>query len=410
VAGGGKGNAVYRIDTEGFVRAVFRRPVTIFAMVLQGDVLTLGTGHGGGVFAVDLADERVSMVVKVDPKDVVALAAGPKGRLVLGTADQAAVYALGADLARKGTLVSKVLDAGQVARWGTVRVRADVPAWCKVTVATRSGNVAKPDERTWSDWSAELPANKGWARIVSPPGRFLQYRLSLQGTGKVTPVVDQVEVVYQVGNLAPVVRAVTVVPSAHPKRREERAGGRKPFRMIRVQASDPNGDALAYSYYFRRRGRKVWIKLAEKSSQSSYAWDTTGLADGPYEVRVVASDEPDNPRGQALEAGRISRAVVVDNNPPAVSGLKAKDAGGGRAVLSGKVADTTSRIVRIDYAVDTNDEWRPVLPADGICDSPSEAFSVTIPELEPGVHRLAVRVTDEYNNTGYASVEVTVGK
>ena len=401
---------MYRIDADGFVRAVFRRPVTILSMVLQKGTLLLGTGHGGQVFAVEVQADRATVLTKVDPKDVTSLAVDATGRVYLGTAGQAGLFVLGRGYARKGTCISKPLDAKQISRWGTLRVLAEVPPGCGVTVATRSGNVAKPDEKTWSDWSAELPVGKGWTKITSPPGRFFQYRLTLQGSGKATPVVDQVEVVYQVGNLAPVVRAVTVVPSAHPKRREERPGGRKPFRMIRVQASDPNGDSLAYSYYFRRRGRKLWVKLLERSDRSSYAWDTTGLADGPYEVRVIASDEPDNPRGQALAVGRISRAVVVDNNPPAVSGLKAKDAGGGRALLTGKVADTTSRIVRIDYAVDTNDEWTPVLPDDGICDSTREGFSVTVPELEPGVHRLAVRVTDEYGNEAYTSVEVTIGK
>jgi len=403
----GKGNAVYRIDAGGFVRAVFRRPVTLWAMVLRDGVLTLATGHGGQMFAIDLADDRTSMVAQLDPKDVTALAVDAKGKLVLGTADKAAVFAIGTDLARKGTLTSEALDAKQIAQWGTARVRADVPAWCSATIATRSGNVEEPDDKTWSTWSREMSVDKGWTRIASPAGRFLQYRLTLSRTGKSTPRIDHVRLVYQVQNLAPAVRAVQVVPSPHPKQRDK-TGGPKPFRMIQIQATDPNGDPLSFKIEFRRLGHRRWITLAEKLGEPKYAWDTTGLAEGTYEVRVEASDTPSNPPPAALAAARISRPVVVDNAPPAVKALKAADGGKGTATFSGTVTDATSRIVRIHYAVDTNDEWVAVLPTDGMCDSQTESFSVRIAQIEPGAHRLAVRVVDEYGNTGYDAVEVDV--
>ncbi|KKK56532.1 hypothetical protein LCGC14_3063580, partial [marine sediment metagenome] len=261
---GGKGNAVYRIDRDGFVRAVFRRPVTIWAMALRKDVLILATGHGGEVFTVDLIGDRTSMVVKLDPKDITAMAADAAGKLYLGTADKAAVYALSAGLARKGTLVSKVLDAGQIASWGSADVRADVPSWCSAKIAVRSGNVAEPDDKTWSAWSRESSASKGWTKLTAPAGRFLQYRLSLSGNGRNTPSVDQVQLVYQVRNLAPTVSAVQVVPGGDPKKRGGKGPGPKPFRMIQIKAADPNSDPLRYAIHFRRVGRKLWIKLVDK--------------------------------------------------------------------------------------------------------------------------------------------------
>ena len=177
--------------------------------------------------------------------------------------------------------------------------------------------------------------------------------------------------------------------------------------MVQIQAADPNGDPLRFAVHFRRHGHQRWIKLEDKLDKPQYPWDTTGVADGVYEVRVVASDDPANPPGSALDDARISRAVVVDNTAPVVANLAAK-ADKGKAALSGTVTDAGSRVVRIEYSVDTNDEWVAVLPKDGICDSGREAFSVEVPDLEGGAHRLAVRVTDEYKNTGYGSVEVTV--
>ncbi len=404
-----KGNAVYRIDPSGAVRAVFRRPVTILAMVLHEGALTLGTGHGGQVFGVQLDDDRTAMLAKVDPRDVTAMAADGDGKLYIGTAGKAGVFALGSGLARKGTLISKVLDANQIARWGTVGVRAQVPTWCKVTVAVRSGNVAKADDNTWSAWSGETKATAGWAGVEAPAGRFAQYRLTFTGNGKATPVVEQVQLVFQVQNLPPLITAVKVTPSASAKSGQKSPTGRKPFRLVVIAATDPNGDKLRYAISFRRRGDKLWIKLADKHAKPLYAWDTLATVDGTYEVRVEASDALANPPASALTAARISRAVVVDNTPPRVAKLTVKAVDGGVKV-SGSGSDAASRIRTMAYAVDSNDEWIPLPAADGICDSRDEDFVVTIDGLAAGAHRIAVRVIDEFGNTGYAAREVTVKK
>jgi len=408
----GKGNAVYRIDKEGFVRAIFRRPVTILAMAMHGGELTLATGHGGEVFAVGADEDRVTMLAKVDPKDVTAMVAGPEGRLYLGTADQAGLFAIGGGFAGKGTYISKVLDAKQISRWGTFSVLADVPGACKATIATRSGNVAEPDEKTWSQWSAERPLERSWQPISSPAGRFLQYRLTLTSDGKSTPVVDHVRLVYQADNLPPSISAVQIVPNYKPARPGRGETPTQPlrYRIITTKAADPNKDDLEYAVFFRRLGNSKWIKLTEKVTAPLYVWDTLGVGDGTYELRVEVSDARANPPKSALTSVRISRPVVVDNSPPQVTDLVVKPAGKGKVSLAGKVADMTSRIASIAYAVDTNEDWTAILAADGICDSLRESFSATAEELAAGRHRIALRVTDEFNNSGYASMEVTVGE
>ncbi len=408
----GKGNAVYRIDRDGFVRAVFRRPVTILAMTMHQDKLTIGTGHGGQIFTIEPEDDRISVLVKVDPKDVTTLAVGGKGELYVGTADKAGIFAVKPEFAGKGTCTSKVLDGKQISRWGTLSVRADVPADCRATIATRSGNVAKPDEKTWSSWSAETPVSGQWTAIGSPAGRFLQYRLTLSSEGKATASVDQVRLVHQGDNLAPAVQAVQAIPNHKPGRPDRSKAGDKPlrYRIIMAKAADPNGDDLQYAVHFRRDGHKRWIQLAEKLTEPLYSWDTLGVGDGSYQIRVTVSDARANPPATALTAARISRPVIVDNSPPRVVDLAVKPAGKGKVSLAGKIADATSRIRTIEYSVDTNDEWTVITPDDGICDSQRESFSATIDQVDAGAHRIAVRVADELSNTGYASVEVTVGK
>ncbi len=408
-----KGNAVYRIDPAGFVRAVFRRPVAVLDMALHGQELVLATGHGGQVFGVDPDRDRTGMLVKLDPKDVTAIAGDGNGRLYLGTADQAAVYLLRQDLATRGTYLSAALDAKQIAAWGTLRVRASVPSGCSATIATRSGNIAKPDDDTWSEWSGETPVGRGWVPMASPAGRFLQYRLTLTGEGRVTAAIEQVGLVYQVRNLPPVVRGVEVTPSIPPdsKRRQGEAATerRLTYRMVKVDAADPNGDPLQYAVYFRRAGTETWIRLVKEFDKNVYPWNTTTVPDGVYEVRAEASDAPANPQGSAESAARVSRAVVVDNTPPKVAGLTARRTGKGKLTLRGAVTDAGSRIVQIQYAVDSIEQWREVLPADGICDSQKETFSAAVEDLEPGAHHVAVKAVDEYGNTGHAAIEASAG-
>lgn len=408
----GRGNAVYRIDKEGFVRTIFRKPVAIFTMVMQDDTLILGTGHKGEVFSLDTSGDRISQLVKVDPKDITAIAVGKNGKLYFATADSARLFELGRDFAKKGTYTSKVFDAKQISRWGSINIHADIPRDCALTVSTRSGNVSEPDDRSWSDWSVETIVPPGWLKITSPAGRFFQYRLTFAGNGKATATIDRVEVIRQMGNLPPAVPSVKVNSTARVPNSSSppRSTDPKRYRVIKVKCTDPNEDSLWYAFYYRRKGNKLWIKLADKKKRPVYYWDTLGVADGIYEVRVVVSDAPSNPPAEALTAERISRDIVVDNTPPMIVTFTVKQQGKGKVALSGKVADTLSRISDIAYSIDTDEHWITILPDDGICDSSKEAFSTIIKDIEPGLHRVAIRVRDEFNNTAYASVEITVVK
>ena len=58
------------------------------------------------------------------------------------------------------------------------------------------------------------------------------------------------------------------------------------------------------------------------------------MADGRYEVKVVASDAAANPPGQGKTASRVSDPVVVDNTPPVIGDLKATEQGGGGAKIA----------------------------------------------------------------------------
>ena len=403
----GKGNAVYHIQPNGLVRTIFRKPVTILAMQLRDKKLILATGNGGAVYAVRTDGARTEQLIDTEAKQVTALAYSGQN-LVFATANKGSVGAIFKDLAPKGSYTSEAMDAQQIVQWGTMRLAASSPNGAKVTVATRSGNLAKPDDKTWSSWSKEQTVNGGFIPIMSPSARFLQYRLGLAvGQENTGPVVAGVGMIYQMGNLPPVVPSVVFTSSSKPN--EPAPVGQQKYRMITIQAADPNGDKLIYSLEYRRVGDETWVLITDKHPKPIYIWDTLSVGDGEYELRVTAHDSPTNVTTAALSGSRISERILVDNTPPVIKGLSAK-AVGSTATVRGTVTDAGSRIVEIAYTIDSRDTWKTTLSSDGICDSDNERLAIQIKDLKPGTHRIAVRIADQYGNISYGYTSVTVVK
>ncbi len=407
-ARGGPGNAVYLIRSDGLVETVFRRPVTILAMILSDGKLILGTGNGGGIYRVTLDGDEIALIADTDAKQVTSLAARGE-EIIFGTANKGSVALLEKGFARKGTYVAKALDAKQIAQWGTMQLDGRTPPGTKVTIASRSGNLNDPDEKTWSSWSGEMPLQSGFLPIGSPAGRFLQYRLSFTSNGRSSATISGVKLVYQVGNLAPAVQAVTVVASPKGRTSSETAGGAMPWRHIAIKASDGNGDKVRFILAFREVGTDGWITVTDKLLVPKYVWDTRSVGDGRYELRVTASDDPVNPPSGARTGARVSDPFVIDNTPPAVRDLAAKVAAG-EASVSGLAVDAVSRVASIHYSVDSQTKWVALLPTDGICDSNSERFAFGVKDLKGGAHRIALRVADILGNVGYGAVIVNIAK
>ncbi len=412
----GPGNAVYYLSSEGLARPIFRRPVSILAMLLHDGRLILGAGNSGQIFSVDPATRQSVMLADTDASQVTCLAVGWDGDIIFGTANKGSVWQLGKGLARSGSFTSAPMDAQQVARWGTLQLGFSLPKGAAITVATRSGNLAKPDDRTWSPWSQETAATDGFIQIASPSARFLQYRLTMSCDGSATAAASDVRLVYQVGNLPPEIAKVQVSGPDEPA--QGGPGGPPPgpagsggptaqsTRNIAIQAADANNDQLVCTIEYRQVGSDNWIKIADKLDKPSYAWDTKTVADGKYELRVTASDSPSNPPATALSAVKVTSPVVVDNTAPVVKDLAAKSMDG--KIAASAVATDGNRIVAIHYSLDSAADWTALLPVDGICDSNSEKVAFEVPSAKPGAHRLTVRATDAFGNMGYASTTVTV--
>ena len=401
------GNAIYRIDREGFVTEIFRQPVSVFAMIEQNGSLLVATGNDGSLYQVNPAAEETLVLAKVDPKDVMCLLPVKGGRVFMGLANSGDVATMTSGFASEGTYTSPVLDATQISRFGKIQLRGTLPKGTTLTVATRSGNVEEANDPGWSSWSDEAPATE-FVQTHSPAARFLQYRLTFAtAQSNDSPVVDEVNLAYQVPNLAPQIKSVKVGDGESMADGEEPAAKSK--LTISWESSDPNEDAVEYSLYFRSGVHAPWILKRDKLKDSTYDWETRGVGDGRYEIKVQASDAAANPPGDGRTASRVSDPVIVDNTPPAIGDVKT-DVAGADATISVNVADRTSTVARLEYSVDSSQDWQAVLPSDKIADSPEEAYRFVASGLSPGPHQIAVRASDSKGNRSFESINVAVEK
>jgi sugar lactone lactonase YvrE len=432
--GGGVGNRVYRITPRGIVTPVFEGPdQMILALAVADGRLLVATGRKARLYEVTLSGTlENACIAGMDPKQAMALAVSRAGRIVVGTASPGRLYGLSKGFAREGTFTSQVHDVGGSATWGALEWTAATPAGTQVRLATRTGNVGDPEKGLWSDWSKDL--SKSPATVPSPAGRYIQFRVTMRTRDDATtPVLEQFEAAYlraneppkiaSVGEQAPPERSVQAqamerlrqamqarnrssgnsTPPPQPKPPQ----GPQPVRLLVWQAGDPNGDRLTFDLYFRGQGEPNWIRLEKNLVQPQFLWDTSTVADGWYEIRVVASDRLDNPADTALEDARVSDPILVDNTPPLIEKVET-EVRGTEAAVRFVVRDATSWITEAAYAVDSAEDWHAIAPADGLFDSPREEIRFVVRDLSAGPHRLAIRASDKAGNIARAAATVTV--
>jgi hypothetical protein len=416
---GAQGNAIYKIDKDGFVTEIFRQPVVVYSLIENNGVLLAGTGSEGLIYQINPEAEETVVLAKVDPKEVLSMLATRSGEIYLGLANVGDIGVMSSGYATEGTFSSAVLDAQQISRFGKIHLLGSLPEGTKLTVATRSGNVKETSDSGWSKWSDETPAAE-YVQPASQSARFFQYRLTFTGSeGKTSPVVDEVDVAYEVPNMSPQIKSIKITSPGKadanaPGNGEDAASmgstpkvGSQRMQTITWEASDPNSDPLRYAVYFRHAPHDQWILLKDKLTDTTYDWDTRSVADGRYEVRIVASDELSNARGTGRTSQRISDPVVVDNTAPVIGDMKVS-AKANSAEVSARAVDRTTTIAKLEYAVDSNDDWQSVLPSDKIADSPDEAYSFTIPGLGSGAHQITLRASDSHGNQAFETVSVKI--
>ena len=407
-----QGNAVYRIAPDGFVSEVFRESAMILAIVPHEGKLIVATGNEGQVFSIDPALGESSVLADLDSAQITSATPTDKG-LLLGGANPGALVRMNTAVAEQGGYTSSVLDAGQVSMFGTFKLTAEIPKGTTVAIELRSGNVGDPEQAAWSKWSKAAliesddnanPLQPRELKIDVPPARYLQYRLTLTGDGKATPIIDQADLAYVAPNTPPTVAKLQITPPTPG----EPGSDPNPKYSIQWQATDDNSDRLVYSLEYKPGKADLYLPLAQDLTGNKFDWQTQHVPDGWYTLRLTAYDKLDNPPDSAKTGGRVSEPVLIDNTAPTLDGLAAEALGGGKVKLTAKAQDELSAITSVAYSVDGSETYQASLPDDLIYDSTSEPWGVTIPDLSPGGHVIAVRVIDARGNTAYRQLIVTV--
>jgi hypothetical protein len=199
----------------------------------------------------------------------------------------------------------------------------------------------------------------------------------------------------------PVVRATMAGlqpgSATRPTRRSYELGA----RTVSWQAQDPDGDTLTFGIEIRSDAEPQWIPLAAALDGDFFTWDTRGLPDGLYRVRLTTEDSRDNPSGAHLADQQISTAFRIDNTRPSVKQTALRRERG-RYEVEFEARDEGGNIAAVEMVVDAG-VWLPLDPLDGVADSPVERYQVVIEggaEVEASPRTLRVRVTDGTGNLG----------
>lgn len=436
---GGRG-AIYRIRPDGLWDILWESADdSPYDLVFDAQgTLIVGTGRNGKLYSLTGEPTTATLLLQASAQQVTGFARDAKGLVYYATSNPGKVFKLSPQRAAEGNYISQVRDAQTVADWGTLSWRATVPAGGRVDIFTRSGNTPTPDD-TWSDWSGPYGAAQG-EEIQSPNARYLQWKAVLAGRQS-SPVLTSVTAAYVQRNLRPKVTSLTVHPAGtvfqkpYPTGDPDIAGfdDQAPDRRIlstagnpgsggsalgrRVyqrglqtfvwRAEDANDDELQYEILYRREGETNWKSLKGNLAEPIYVWDTTSVPNGTYVVKVVASDQPSNTPGAALDGELESSAFDIDNAPPTVTVSSVRPAGG-RTTIQFEVRDDWSAVSKVEYSLDAQ-RWQVIYPRDGIFDSRDEQFELTL-DNDTVRRGLIIRAFDAKNNSTTARGDVPTAR
>ena len=433
----GKKSLIVKLDVAGYVWPLLLAPETpIHAMIYDNPSKSLlaGIGEKGKLYRIE-GRNKYTVLFSVDEKYILSVA-GEGDDFRFGTGEAAKLYSVDWQERSRGEYLSPIHDADTAVNWGLMRLRGDFPRGTSLKISTRSGNSKEPD-KTWSEWTDEEALKKNQVAITCPVARFLQYKLLLSGRDKaLLPVVKKVESFYTPPNRAPVIDKIDIAPpgkrpavrkpppkdksngnsnnnskSSNPADTIDALANSNPQKVkITWKPFDPESDKLRFALYFKGEEEKVWKKIEDKLEKPLFEFATDALPDGRYQIKVVASDIPSNPKTSAKEGERISEIFTIDNTPPRfVESLTYDRVEKNAVVVHAALEDDTSIISSAQYSVNA-EEWFRVNPEDEIFDSPSEVFSFMISELEQEELVVTLMVTDAEGNTVVEKLRIDLEK
>lgn len=404
---------IYKLHPDGTTALVWTSPEPIIhATVLESDeVILVGTGDNGKLYRVYTKTGEFEAIGKCSGKEVVAIHQTKHQddmKTILGAGNPGKLFTVTSSFVEEGTLESDVHNAQSLSRWGKLSWEAQVADGTSITFATRSGNTRKPDD-TWNKWSEELTTAEG-SQIPNADGQYIQWRAKFTTTDPAnTPVLKKVTLASAQTNVEPKFTSISVnagsrtqrtssgPPSPSSSSRSSSTPSPKKWK-IEWKVEDANKDTLQYTVYYKAVDEENWKLLKKELSSTSYDWDITSIADGRYEVKVVATDKLSNPVGWEKSSQKVSAPVNVDNTDPDVGEIHVEENGDGTYKITCDVSDMMNIVQKAVYKIDNDEQWKVIFPEDGIFDSKEEQLLLKTGKLPEGAHSITIRVTDRAQN------------
>ncbi len=408
-------SVLYRLHPDGTTALVWSSPEPLISsMVLESDKqILIGTGSNGKLYRVNPKNGEFESVGKTEGKDIVAILQMEQEdgmKTILGTGNPGKLFTLTTSHVEEGTLESAVHNAQSLSRWGKISWEAEVAEGTSITLVTRTGNTRKPDD-TWNKWSEDLTTAEG-TQIPNADGQYIQWKAKFTTTDtSKAPILKKVTLASAQTNVEPILSSVSIrtggssaqrasspQPPGAPGRGSSAPASPKRWK-VEWKVADVNRDTLQFTVYYKAVDEENWKLLKKELSAPSYDWDITSIADGKYEVKVVATDKLSNPVGWEKTVEKVSAPVSVDNTDPEVGEIDVDQQADGTFKITCKVSDAMNTVQRAVYKIDNDEQWKVIFPEDGIFDSKEEELLLHTTKLPDGAHSITIRVTDRAQNT-----------
>lgn len=421
---------LYVLPKEGAARKVWglTGKLILALSVDKKDRLYVGTGNEACLYTMDVHNQPI-LLYKFSAENIISMNRGPEDDLLIGTSSPGSVIRLTSKYRSQGEYVSKPVDALVPSRWGAIEVTSSVPSRTKLNVFFRTGNSAEPD-KTWSDW---LPVTSGSIPTdsIEHATQYAQYKVSMASSNSETsPVLHCLSLSYQQVNIPPSINKFEATKPAFEWYQSQDAGNNQhPFGDTSIfglqqdnnsmtkgikrknsnneqrtqkfswNVTDVNGDKLFYHLFFKPSSQQKWYKISEYLENNSYLLNTDQLADGIYDIKLIATDSRTNPLSASYSDEAYVHHFIVDNTAPELTIKNIEIRENGCCAIEGIITDALNRIAWGEYSIDGKD-WVFFEAGDSIYDQKQEFFIIEICSLESGEHILIIQGADEQNNRG----------
>jgi hypothetical protein len=390
---------VSRIAPDGQVQTVYSDSDNpVYSLLATAEGVCVGTAPNGQIFLVRDAERTASVLLDSPASFVTQMVASPDGHAYALGNGPGGVLGCSLTDPREGTYASAALDATLLSTWGKATWEADGPPG-SVSLQCRSGNSDVPQDGTWSTWTAPVASG---ALLDLPAARYLQYRLRLQAPAAQRVFVRSLDISYLPANQRPQLEIKS--PSS----------GDSVHGTVKLdwEASDPDGDALQTTVYLRPVGGQ-WKKLAGPLTDTDYAWDTTDLAPGHYDLRLVVSDLRSNPVGW-LEAESLLTNVLVDNGAPTLV-VRLGPGDKATANVQGSALDEGSGVVSVAWKNADDDKgddavWTAAILSRPPFGAPLVSFTIPRTQIPADVQAIIIRAIDDAGNYTDLNLDLTTGE